>query len=88
MGDELLGPIDDPAIGVAPSRGPHRRCIADGAAFSQPPGARGLPWLVAGLAAVVVALTISLLKMGQWPWLRRMAVQFRLVSVAPENGKL
>jgi hypothetical protein len=56
--------------------------------LDQSPIGRGLPWLVAGLAAVVVALTISLLKMGLWPWLRRMAVQFRLVSVAPENGKL
>lgn len=47
---------------------------------------KGLPWLVAGLAIVAVALTISLLKMGLWTWLQRTVVRLGLVTAADDNG--
>jgi hypothetical protein len=53
--------------------------------LDQSPLGKGLPWLVAGLAAVGAALTISLLKMGLWPWLRQTAVRLRLVMTLPED---
>jgi hypothetical protein len=47
---------------------------------------KGLPWLVAGLAIVAVALTISLLKMGLWTWLRRSVERLGLVTAADDKS--
>jgi hypothetical protein len=49
--------------------------------LGQTPLADGLPWLACGLAVVLVALVISLLKMGLWPrvwhWLTRLNLALR-----------
>ncbi len=48
--------------------------------------AKGLPWLAGGLAIVAIALTISLLKMGLWPWCHRQLARVNLLLGVPDRG--